>query len=147
METDLKTCRIFLVELTCGGSSSQNATYIINTSPTASCTYSICPSSTGICRIRYKFIKMQYNHFLKELTYSLLLRFDFETFEMSDPVTGSVSTSAPTTNGGAIGDCYTDQFSIDGPNQGSPVICGTNTGQHSKNNCLQQGFIVVYTFQ
>ena len=25
-----------------------------------------------------------------------------------------------------------DQFSIDGPNQGSPVICGTNTGYHSK---------------
>ena len=80
------------------------------------------------------------------MTYSLLLRFDFETFEMSDPVTGSVSTSAPTTNGGAIGDCYTDQFSIDGPNQGSPVICGTNTGQHSKNKLLAEFYSSVSLF-
>ena len=62
LKNNLKTCLILLVELTCGGSSSQNATYIINTSPTASCTYSICPSSTGICRIRYKFITRQYNN-------------------------------------------------------------------------------------
>merc|ERR1712038_1742373 len=40
-------------ELTCGGSSSQNATYIINTSPTESCTYEICPSSSEICRVRF----------------------------------------------------------------------------------------------
>lgn len=31
--------------------------------------------------------------------------------------------------GGTIGDCVTDQFAISG-NPGSPVICGTNTGQH-----------------
>jgi hypothetical protein len=35
--------------------------------------------------------------------------------------------------GDGIGDCMTDQFSISSPgNVGTPVICGTNTGQHSK---------------
>ena len=34
---------------------------------------------------------------------------------------------------GGTGDCSTDQFSITSPGAwGSPVICGTNTGQHSK---------------
>jgi len=95
-------------ELTCGGSSSQNATYIINTSPTQSCTYEICPSSTQICRVR----------------------FDFESFALSDPVLGTAQATGVANEGAAIGDCATDQFSITGPNQGSPVICGTNTGQH-----------------
>jgi len=95
-------------ELTCGGSSSQNATYIINTSPTASCTYEICPASSEICRVR----------------------FDFESFSMADPYLGTAQSTGTTTQGGSIGDCISDQFSIDGPNQGSPVICGTNTGQH-----------------
>ena len=31
-----------------------------------------------------------------------------------------------------MGDCQVDQFQISGVNRGSPVICGTNTGQHSK---------------
>ncbi len=35
--------------------------------------------------------------------------------------------------GGAVGDCITDQFTITAPaNQGTPTICGFNTGQHSK---------------
>ena len=34
----------------------------------------------------------------------------------------------------AIGDCTTDQMSITSPGKvGSPIICGTNTDQHSKN--------------
>ena len=34
--------------------------------------------------------------------------------------------------GGVIGDCVTDTFAATSPgNQGSPVICGFNTGQHS----------------
>ena len=50
---------------------------------------------------------------------SNLLRFDFESFEISDPVLGTATataTSVKTTNGGALGDCITDQFSIDGVN-------------------------------
>ena len=51
---------------------------------------------------------------------------------MADPYLGTAQSTGGTTQGGSIGDCISDQFSIDGPNQGSPVICGTNTGQHSK---------------
>ena len=37
--------------------------------------------------------------------------------------------------GAAIGDCLTDTFSYTSPgNAGSPIICGVNTGQHSKSN-------------
>ena len=35
-------------------------------------------------------------------------------------------------HGGAIGDCATDSFSVSGSHFGSPAICGTNAGQHSK---------------
>ena len=51
---------------------------------------------------------------------------------MADPYLGTAQSTGTTAQGGSIGDCISDQFSIDGPNQGSPVICGTNTGQHSK---------------
>ncbi len=35
--------------------------------------------------------------------------------------------------GGYIGDCVVDQFAITSTaGAGSPVICGTNTGYHSK---------------
>ncbi len=35
--------------------------------------------------------------------------------------------------GSGLGDCTTDSFSITAPgNAGTPVICGFNTGQHSK---------------
>ena len=35
--------------------------------------------------------------------------------------------------GSQIGDCLTDTFTLTSPgNRGSPVICGFNSGQHSK---------------
>ena len=50
---------IILVTLSCGGSSSENNTYIVQssttTAPATPCTYKICPCSTDICRIRYDF--------------------------------------------------------------------------------------------
>ena len=37
------------------------------------------------------------------------------------------------TTAGSIGSCTTDTFAVTAPlNQGSPIICGTNTGYHSK---------------
>ena len=98
------------VELTCGGTSSENATYIINTSPTESCSYTICPCSDAICRIR----------------------FDFETLTLADPFVGTAADTVTANIGSQIGDCKTDQFSISGERGGSPVICGENSGQHSK---------------
>ena len=61
---------------------------------------------------------------------------------MANPYQGTAQSTGGTTEGGAIGDCISDQFSIDGPNQGSPVICGTNTGQHSKYHAVI--FLQVY---
>ena len=41
--------------------------------------------------------------------------------------------AAASLNGDAIGDCTTDTFVINGGlGAGSPVICGTNSGYHSK---------------
>ena len=62
-KTELHKCHqhIFslLVTLSCGGSSSENNSYIVQGStksaPASPCTYSICPCSTDICRIRYDF--------------------------------------------------------------------------------------------
>merc|ERR1712038_957820 len=103
--------------LSCGGSAPENQTYLIQssvTSLTSPCTYTICPCSTNICRIRY----------------------DFETFVLANQVAGTTVHGAVsiTTRIEAIGDCTTDSFSISGGatggTGGSPVICGTNTGYH-----------------
>jgi len=105
--------------LSCGGSSSQNQTYITQasvTTLTSPCTYTICPVSTDICRIRY----------------------DFTTFVISNMVTASVeissNTAVPAENllkEQMTGDCVDDQFSITGGmGVGTPIICGTNTGYH-----------------
>ena len=60
----------------------------------------------------------------------------FQTFEIAGPATCTttdVATGATRRIGGRIGDCLTDTFSITSPgNPGTPVICGFNTGQHSK---------------
>ena len=48
--------------------------------------------------------------------------------------------------GGSVGDCSRDSFSVSSGGasfRGSPVICGTNTGQHSKyNNYTDLGCIL-----
>jgi hypothetical protein len=45
---------------------------------------------------------------------------------LNGPVTPSAVDTATTTNHDALGDCTTDSFVA----TGSPIICGTNTGQH-----------------
>lgn len=106
-----------VLELKCGKSSSDNNTYLAETSPTAStgCTYTICPMASTICRIRY----------------------DFTEHTLADPVlaTNSFTSAAASTSPsigstpGAVGRCLTDSFTIvnnGGPS--SPIICG----QHNK---------------
>jgi hypothetical protein len=47
--------------------------------------------------------------------------------------------------GGAIGDCLTDQFSITSQGTGgTPIICGFNTGQHSKLNTIGHSHLKHY---
>merc|ERR1711990_940065 len=109
-------CCVFA--LACGGSASENQTYLIQSSVTtltSPCKYTICPSSTDICRIR----------------------FDFTTMVLAGAVAGSITAAATavgaagTLNGPLIGECVDDQFSISGGlGRGSPTICGTNTGYH-----------------
>merc|ERR1712172_167385 len=109
-------CCVFT--LSCGGSASENQTYLIQSSVTTltnPCKYTICPSSTDICRIR----------------------FDFTTMVLAGAVAGSITAAATavgaagTLNGPNVGDCTDDQFSISGGlGRGSPTICGTNTGYH-----------------
>lgn len=76
--------------------------------------FTICPSSEDICRIR----------------------FDFTTLVLAAPVTdpgtladgdaGNLAIQGP-----SIGDCVEDQFSITSSGSaGTPIICGTNSGQH-----------------
>ena len=57
-----------------------------------------------------------------------------QTFVIHPPEEGEAgSTARSTTNYGSIGHCENDGFSIASPgNKGSPIICGYNTGQHSK---------------
>merc|ERR1712156_350734 len=126
-------CCVF--SLSCGESSSENVTYLSQssvTSLTSPCTYTICPCSSNICRIR----------------------FDLTTFVLSSAVAGTTSSGATGTAaslaGPALGDCVDDSFSISGGlGGGSPGICGTNTGYHmivdadpSGNSCHYPNFLV-----
>merc|ERR1739846_113173 len=107
-------CCVFT--LACGGSASENQTYLVQasvTTLTSPCKYTICPVATNICRIR----------------------FDFTTMVLANAVTGSTvaatATTASSLAGPLLGDCIDDQFSISGgTGRGSPTICGTNTGYH-----------------
>jgi len=121
--TESKTCAegfgvCCVLSLKCGKTSSDNHTYLTDTSPTAStgCTYTICPMASTICRIRY----------------------DFTEHTLANPSLATASFTAaatPSTGGvisGATGHCLTDTFTIvnnGGPS--SPVICGDqNKDQH-----------------
>merc|ERR1712172_196439 len=128
-------CCIFT--LSCGGSASENQTYLVQSSVTTltnPCSYTICPATSNICRIR----------------------FDFTTMVLASAVTGTVTAApaavgaAASLNGQLVGDCVDDQFSITGGNTaGTPTICGTNTGYHmivdadpSGNNCHRALFAI-----
>eukprot|EP00096_Caligus_rogercresseyi_P009593 TRINITY_DN327_c2_g1_i2.p1 TRINITY_DN327_c2_g1~~TRINITY_DN327_c2_g1_i2.p1 ORF type:complete len:273 (+),score=4.76 TRINITY_DN327_c2_g1_i2:29-847(+) len=108
-----------VISISCGGTSSDNCTYMdqgvftnVDTLDSNPCSYSICPNNIMICRIRL----------------------DFTSFQIASPFTTMVSTVAnvrANTEGGATGDCTVDSFTFNSPgNVGAPVICGLNTGQH-----------------
>ena len=106
-------CCVFT--LACGGTSSQNNTYMTMTSYTVStdpdpCLYTICKASSDICK----------------------LRIDYETMTIAGPGTVDLtSTTASLTDSPIVGDCITDSLTITNPAGSSPpVICGINTGQH-----------------
>jgi hypothetical protein len=73
----------------------------------------------------------------------LQLRMDFNTFSIAGPSTltsavfynllGTVSTTANGQQASLATNCLTDTFTVTGSGGSSPpVICGTNSGYHSK---------------
>ena len=89
-----------------------NSTYLISgtVAASSSCSYEICPVNSNICRIKFQFTKLV----------------------LADP--GLATAGASSDNiGDSIGACSSDALHITGrAGKGSPVICGTNTGQHSE---------------
>ena len=59
-----------------------------------------------------------------------------QSFQIANPVLGETAAqnaAVAAGAGNAIGDCIEDTFSVStAGGSGSPVICGTNTGYHSK---------------
>lgn len=105
-----------VLTVACGASTTENSTYLsqdasanpaTDSDTSRSCTYTICPQTTSVTRIRL----------------------DLTTFVIAAPyqtgLTGNPGT-AQDDAANAIGHCVNDQFSV----TGAPVICGTNTGQH-----------------
>merc|ERR1711992_214939 len=114
-----------VITLTCGATTRENCTYMsqdMSATPardsddSRSCSYTICPVTSDVRRIRL------------ELT----------TFDIEGPFTpaldggaGATAGTVPTTAAGtAIGQCRGDQFVAATGLGSSPIICGFNTGQH-----------------
>lgn len=129
------------ISLSCGGSSSENNTYLTKSSFTSTttnpCIYKICQCSTSVCRVRLDFMTMDIAP------------------PLSDPtgaVAKTVSTPATATDFAALtyGQCLVDAFTVGGVNSGSaqiPTICGINTGQHmyvdiSSSQCLRLAYTI-----
>merc|ERR1712072_169268 len=102
-----------IVSLVCGSTSKQNCTYLVQAATTAPktnpCTYTICPLSSNICRIKL----------------------DFSTFAIAGPSTLTLTTAIATVNHASDkGSCVTDTFTVSSSAGAIPVICGANAGQH-----------------
>jgi len=107
-----------VITLACGATTSENCTYLtLAASPTVadtSCTYTICPASSTVSRIRL----------------------DLTMFNIAPPFgpgtptdrSGAAANTAGTNS--ATGKCTMDTFQVTGSGGASPVICGSNDGQH-----------------
>merc|ERR1711997_333525 len=103
-------CCVF--SIACGGSSSANNSYAIISSYSTStdsdpCTYTFCPTSTDVCK----------------------LRIDFDTMVLTAP--SGVSSTPAAADSITVGDCTVDSLTVSNPGGSTPpTICGYNTGQH-----------------
>ncbi len=114
------------VSVGCGGVSSENCTYFdVGGAPNGACSATICPCSTGICQ----------------------LRLDFHQFVIQGPSTSTVgafkqvgglpATSKKAPSASLSTNCLVDTFGVTSPgNNAPPVICGTNSGEHSESEVL-----------
>merc|ERR1711913_66014 len=107
-------CCVF--SIACGGSSSANNSYAVMSSYSTStdsdpCTYTFCPTSSDVCK----------------------LRIDFDTMVLTAPseVTTPIASANVLTDSSTVGDCTVDTLTITNPGGAvPPTICGYNTGQH-----------------
>jgi len=116
-----------VISVSCGGTTSENCTYLsmasTTTTPTDNpCSYTICPLSTSVSRIRL----------------------DLEKFVLAAP--GAVTLASLSTTETSQGACNTDTFTVTSSGKQAPVICGTNTGQHmivdsNGKDCISANFV------
>lgn len=111
--------------LGCGTSSSENNTYhavtqFSTSTDTSPCTYTICPCSTDVCKLRIDFS-----------AFSLYTPW---TSLVADATTGAYVPQGIVVNlldGLILGDCLVDQFTVTGFGVPSPpTMCGGGAGQH-----------------
>ena len=102
----------------------------------------VCKQSSDICQVfKNNFTLRHKTHFI---IFLLKLRLDFSTFVITGPSTltetigqalfGLLTGGGAGTNVRAATQCATDTFTVTGGKGGNspPVICGTNSNQHSK---------------
>ena len=123
------------VTINCGGSSSQNITTFLSSGAPA-----------GACNVKIHKISSKIEQ----------LRLDFISFVLNGPSASTVTTFATlngisgqgTGNGLSMtngGQCDVDSFSVSSPgNSGTPLICGTNSGEHCKYRYILQGVLFSY---
>ena len=110
------------VQKSCGDTSSENCTYFQSSgSEVGQCRLKICPCNDNICQ----------------------LRLDFQNFVINQPKTTATSVSHVAHVAAKILydklQCQTDIFSVTAPgNNAPPVICGSNSGEHSKSSFLNK---------
>ena len=69
---DKLTFFLLIVENSCGSTTSENVTYLVQTSSnsiSSPCLYKVCPCSNNICRIRYDFTVREIQRFFKTYSY------------------------------------------------------------------------------
>ena len=107
-----------IVSANCGAQSSENCTYVESQgSEIGDCTVKVCQINSNICQ----------------------LRLDFNTFVINGPSSATVSVGIiNTANPYSLrSNCLTDKFSVTSPgNPTPPIICGMNSGEHSKASFL-----------
>ncbi len=119
------------------------------------CEVEICPCNNNICQVVANW-NIRFSLLCKIIDkYCILqLRLDFDTFVISGPSTSTQTVTYRRPNGGGttvnaggtagvqetaknpmteFTQCLTDSFSVTNPSGiNPPVICGTNSGEHSK---------------
>ena len=124
------------VTLGCGGTASENCTYFESTgNEMGACRAKICPCNDNICQMRLDFNSFVINQpstcKLKDVQkLARLLKISKLTATTSVAIINNNKNAYPASQ------CITDQFMVTTPGSNPPpMICGTNTGEHSK-DCI-----------